>query len=109
MDAPGDPCQLCGGDGAIKQKPFSLIAISSRCADLIRQLRKYRQKPKEDGSFGVVKKDDHKCDALKYVAMERPVPIRRRRRSRSQAWVPGTAPPYKPPRPRSGTVMGKYT
>lgn len=97
-------------DGEDGKKPFPLVVISARCVGLIRQLRKYRKKPKEDGSFGVVKKDDHKPDALRYIAMERRVPVvRRRRRDRSQAWKPGTAPPYKPTRRRSGTVMGKFT
>lgn len=109
IDHPDVTCALCDGVGGIKRKPFPLILISSRCTNLIRQKRKYRQKPKDDGSFGVVKKDDHACDVERYLAMERPVPIRRRRRSRSQAWVPGTAPPYKPTRRRSGTVMGKFT
>lgn len=91
-------------------KPFPLIVISSRCKNLIRQLRRYRKKPKEDGSFGVVKKDDHACDALRYICMERRVPVKRkRRRSRQQAWVPGTAPPYQPTRRRQGTVLGKLT
>lgn len=103
-------CLPCGGTGRRKHKPFPLILISSRCKNLIRQKRKYRQKPKEDGSFGVVKKDDHACDVERYLAMERPVPIKRKRRRRPQAWVPGTAPPFNPGRRRSsGTVMGKFT
>lgn len=96
-------------DGEDGKKPFPLIVISSRCKNLIRQMRKYRKKPKEDGSFGVVKKDDHACDALRYLCMERRVPIQRKRRRRAQAWVPGTAPAFKPSRRRQGTVMGKYT
>lgn len=93
------------------KKPFPLIVISSRCTNLIRQMRKYRKKPKEDGSFGVVKKDDHACDALRYLCMERRVPVRRkRRRDRDQPWTPGTAPPFKPSRERrQGTVMGRFT
>lgn len=93
------------------KKVFPLIVISSRCVGLIRQLRKYRKKPKEDGSFGVVKKDDHKPDVLRYICMERRVPVaRKKRRGRREAWVPGTAPPYRPSRSRgSGTVMGRFT
>ncbi len=90
------------------KKAFPLIVISSRCKNLIRQMRRYRKKPKEDGSFGVVKKDDHACDALRYLCMERRVPIQRKRRHRAQAWVPGTAPPFQPDRRRPGTVMGKF-
>lgn len=96
------------GDGG--RKLFPLIVISSRCTGLIRQLRRYRKKPKEDGSFGVVKKDDHKPDVLRYICMERRVPVKRKRkRARQQAWVPGTAPPYKPSTRRRGTVLGKFT
>lgn len=97
------------GDGG--KKPFPLIVISSRCTNLIRQMRKYRKKPKEDGSFGVVKKDDHACDALRYLCMERRVPIKRKRRpARQKPWTPGTAPPFNPSRERSrGTVMGRFT
>lgn len=93
------------------KKPFPLIVISSRCKNLIRQMRKYRRKPKEDGSFGVVKKDDHACDALRYLCMERRVPIKRkRRRARQRPWTPGTAPPFNPSNERRrGTVMGRYT
>lgn len=97
-------------DGEGGTKPFPLIVISSRCVGLIRQLRRYRKKPKEDGSFGVVKKDDHKPDALRYVCMERRVPLKRKRRHpRAKAWTPGTAPPYQPPQRRRGTVMGRFT
>lgn len=103
--------QIEDGDGG--RKPFPLIVISSRCVGLIKQLRKYRKKPKEDGSFGVVKKNDHKPDALRYICMERRVPVKRkRRRQRQPAWVPGTAPPYNPSqenRRRQGTVMGRFT
>lgn len=97
-------------DNEGQKKPFPLIVISSRCVGLIRQLRKYRKKPKEDGSFGVVKKDDHKPDVLRYICMERRVPVaRKKRRARQAAWTPGTAPPYKPSRARGGTVMGRFT
>lgn len=102
--------QLDDGEGGLK--PFSLIVISSRCTGLIKQLRKYRKQPKEDGSFGVVKKNDHKPDALRYICMERRVPVKRkRRRARQEAWTPGTAPAYNPRqdrRPR-GTVMGRFS
>lgn len=97
------------GEDGPERKPYPLIVISSRCKNLIRQKRKYRQKPKEDGSFGVVKKDDHACDVERYLAMFRPVPIRRRRRARRQAWVPGTAPPFQPTRRVKHGVMGKFS
>lgn len=98
-------------DGEGGRKPYPLIVISSRCKNLIRQKRKYRQKPKEDGSFGVVKKDDHGPDVERYLAMARPVPVKRRRKRRqaSQRYVPGTAPAYQPRRRREGTVVGRFT
>lgn len=99
-------------DGEGGKKPFPLIVISSRCQNLIRQMRKYRKKPREDGSFGVVKKNDHACDALRYLCMERRLPVRRkRRRAQQRSWVPGTAPPYDPrsERRREGTVMGRFS
>lgn len=103
-------CFKCGGEGLVHRKPFPLVVISSRCTNLIRQKRKYRQDPKEDGSFGVVKKDDHACDVERYLALERPVPLRRKRRARKQVWTPGTAPPFDPSRERrQGTVMGRFT
>lgn len=103
------PCHVCNGGGRLTRKPFPLIVVSSRCTNLIRQKRKYRQKPKEDGSFGVVKEDDHACDVERYLAMERRLPVKRKRRRRPKVWVPGTAPPFRPERRRQGTVMGKFT
>lgn len=100
--------QIDDGEGGFK--PFPLIVISSRCTGLIKQLRKYRKQPKEDGSFGVVKKNDHKPDALRYICMERRVPVKRKpRRARQEPWTPGTAPPYRPEKRAQGTVMGRYT
>jgi hypothetical protein len=104
-----EDCWSCGGTGRITRRPFPLIVISSRCTNLIRQKRKYRQKPKEDGSYGVVKEDDHACDVERYLAMERRLPVKRKRRRRDKVWVPGTAAPFKSDRRRQGTVMGKYT
>jgi hypothetical protein len=104
-----EDCWSCGGTGRITRKPFPLIVISSRCTNLIRQKRKYRQKPKDDGSYGVVKDDDHACDVERYLAMERRLPVKRKRRRTQKVWVPGTAAPFKPDRRRRGTVMGKYT
>ena len=98
-------------DGEGGRKPFSLLVISSRCKNLIRQKRRYRKKPKEDGSFGVVKKDDHGCDVERYLGMARPLPITpKRRHPRGQAWTPGVAPPFNPSRGRpQGTVLGRFT
>lgn len=93
-----------------ERKPFPLLVISSRCTGLIRQLRRYRKKPKEDGSFGVLKRDDHKPDALRYICMERRVPVKRKRRRRGERpWVPGQAPPFRPSRRSQGSVMGKFS
>ncbi len=106
---PSAQCLTCGGTGRITRKPHPLIVISSRCTNLIRQKRKYRQKPKEDGNFGVVKEDDHAPDVERYIAMERRLPVQRKRRRRQKVWVPGTAAPFRPEPRRQGTVMGRFT
>lgn len=95
--------------GEMVRQPYPLIVISSRCRELIREMRKYRRKPREDGKFGVVKKDDHHVDALRYLALARPVPIRKKPQRRREVWVPGTAPPFNPSRRSQGTVLGKFT
>jgi len=73
-----------------------LLQISKKCTTLRWELGRYRIDPKEDGSFAVLKRDDHLCDPLRYTAMLRPVrPPRRQVKAppKRQVWVPGTAPP----------------
>jgi len=93
-------------------EPFPLLRISSRCKELLREIPRYRLNPKEDGTFDVVKKDDHFVDVMRYLAMARPTaPSRRTKPNRvaPQRWVPGTAPAFKPSKPREQTVMGRYS
>lgn len=90
--------------------PAPLIRISSRCKELIREIGRYRMNPKEDGSFDVVKKDDHFVDVMRYLCMARPTAPRRRKKQRQVArgWIPGTAPEYVPAKPRTASVLGPY-
>lgn len=78
---------------------FDLILISKECRTLRWELERYRQDPKPDGRFDVVKENDHGADALRYVCMAHPLPIslgRSRVQRKREIYVPGTAPPYKP-------------
>ena len=89
-----------------------MILISSRCTHLLKEIGKYRLNPKEDGSFGVVKKEDHFCDVMRYIAMSKQL-AKERRKTRKQAtgqrWVPGTAPAWNPPKKVNHGPMGKYS
>lgn len=91
---------------------FDQILISRECRKLRWELERYRQEPKADGSFDVLKENDHGCDALRYVCMARPLPIRNRPQTRSRrrdTYVPGTAPPYKARRREPVGPLGKYS
>lgn len=44
--------------------PDPLLVVSENCSNLLREITRYRIKTKEDGSFGVVKRDDHFVDCL---------------------------------------------
>ena len=89
-----------------------LVLIGENCSALRREIRRYRLKPKEDGSFDVVKRDDHGCDTLRYLCNHRPLnrpkalSIAQRRPER---WEPNTAPPA-PTKPASEPVgpLGKF-
>lgn len=75
---------------------FDLILISKECRKLRWELERYRQDPKPDGRFDVVKEDDHGADALRYVSMAHPLPVGFRAPSTAkppEVYVPGTAPP----------------
>lgn len=88
-----------------------LILISPDCVELIREINRYRQQPKEDGSFGVVKKDDHFVDTLRYICQSRPVAPRPRTSARQdpRPWRPGTAPPFRSRSRESGGPVGIYS
>ncbi len=78
-----------------------MFFMSEACIWLKWELEKYRVKEKPDGSFGVVKEDDHAVDALRYMALARPLPILNpvKTAKSPSSWVPGTAPPYRPSGP----------
>lgn len=89
-----------------------MILISSRCTHLLKEIGKYRLNPKEDGSFGVVKKEDHFCDVMRYIAMSKQLAKERRKGRKQQTergWTPGTAPPFKPRKKISKGIGGKYS
>ena len=73
----------------------TLIVVSPELRWWLFEIENYRATEKSDGSFDVVKKDDHLMDASRWLAMARPVPVgapvqnpKRRR------WHAGTAPAY---------------
>jgi len=48
------------------------IRITRNCRRLLWEIGRYRRKEMPDGSFAVLKKDDHELDSLRYVSMARP-------------------------------------
>lgn len=97
-------------DGRVHRVRFPLLRIATNCKKTLWERGRYRQEPNEDGSFGVVKKDDHLMDTKRYMCMERPLKTKKRRRRGHDTYQPGTAPPApkRRPRPRSGP-MGKFS
>jgi len=92
-----------------ERNPQPLVQIGLNCDGLLWELGRYRKDIREDGKFGVVKKDDHKVDCLRYLGLARPLPRRTRPLHARQVWVPGTAPPLdRKPRQVSGPY-GKYS
>lgn len=89
---------------------FDQIFISKDCQKLKWEMERYRQEEKADGRFDVLKEDDHGCDALRYVCMARPLPIRSPlARPQKQQWVPGTAPPMTSRRREPVGPMGRFS
>lgn len=97
----GMPCHPAQNDretGCFEVKrrlEYKRILISNDCRQLRWEMERYRQDPKPDGSFDVVKEHDHLCDALRYVCMARPTAPSGRPsvNRRPKIYVPGTAPP----------------
>lgn len=56
----------------LQAKPTKLL-IAERCEYLRWEIKRYRQKPMENQSFEVVKRDDHAVDAMRYGLMARPI------------------------------------
>lgn len=89
-----------------------LLLIGENCSSFIREMRRYRLKPKDDGSFDVVKREDHGPDCCRYLCNHRPLS---RPKATSPAayrppqWNPGSAPPAsaKPPAEPIGP-MGRF-
>jgi len=93
-------------------EPDPLLLIGGNCTSLIRETRRYRLKPKDDGSFDVVKREDHGPDCKRYLCNHRPlnrpkaISVAQRR---PEQWNPGTAPPAPTkPAPEPVGPMGKW-
>jgi phage terminase large subunit-like protein len=56
------------------------------------EAKKYRMEDREDGEFKIVKENDHRLDALRYVMMARPWYAMREAVVANQQYVPGVAP-----------------
>lgn len=89
---------------------FKQLLVSERCEKLKWELSRYRQDPKADGRFAVVKQDDHAADALRYVCMARPLAPRKSNSPlrKPERWVQGTAPPYTPSPEREISPFGAF-
>lgn len=90
---------------------FDQIRISQECRKLRWEMERYRQDPKADGSFDVLKQDDHGCDALRYLCMARPLPVANRPQTRRHrdTYIPGTAPPTSHRRKELVGPMGRFS
>lgn len=89
---------------------FPLLIVAENCTKTLWETKRYRQEPKDDGSFGVVKKDDHLMDAKRYLCMEKRLKKRKRKRVNDHIYQPGTAPPAsKRRRSRTTGPMGKFS
>lgn len=93
-------------------EPDPFLLIGENCTSFIREKRRYRLKPKDDGSFDVVKREDHGPDCERYLCNARPLApsiAQRRPAHEREQWNPGSAPPApsKPPKEATGP-MGLY-
>lgn len=60
----------------LQHDPTALV-VSGKCRHWLWECKRYRQQPRTDGEFGVIRKDNHLMDATRYVAMSRPIaPLR---------------------------------
>jgi hypothetical protein len=60
----------------------------------------------------VVKKNDHFCDVMRYIAMTHQIAKERRkgRKERTEKrWIPGTAPEFNPPPKKAHGIVGKFS
>jgi hypothetical protein len=81
----------------LRDKPQAL-RISRNCQTTLWEIGRYRREDREDGRFAVVSRDDHLCDAIRYVCAQHPTstPTPSRRRARTRHWQPNVAPPMRP-------------
>jgi len=90
-----------------------LILVGENCTSLIRETRRYRLKPKDDGSFDVVKREDHGPDCKRYLCNHRPLnrpKAMSMAQRRPEQWEPNTAPPAPTkPAPEPVGPMGKFS
>ncbi|HET7455382.1 MAG TPA: terminase family protein [Solirubrobacterales bacterium] len=89
---------------------FDQIFFSRDCRHLKWEMERYRQEEKADGRFDVLKEDDHGCDAVRYVCVARPLPIRSPlARPQQVQWEPGTAPPMTARRREAVGPLGRFS
>jgi hypothetical protein len=69
------------------------LHFAEDCRGLRDEAEEYRQQDNPDEEFKVVKENDHRLDALRYVLMHRPWYRSPGVRQQPLGWVPGTAPP----------------
>ena len=68
------------------------LLIGENLTGLRGEAEEYRMDDTDDGEFKVVKENDHRLDALRYVMMTRPYYGNVAARLREESWQPGIAP-----------------
>ena len=96
----------------LQNKPTPSLLISDTCRGFLKEIGRYRMDDKSDGSFGVIKKDDHGLDAARYVAMarnwNRAAPAKKKRPI-GFGEPDYIEPPYKPSLPLDQSPLGTFT
>jgi hypothetical protein len=83
---------------------------SPECRGLRDEADEYAAEDRPDGEFKPIKQNDHRLDALRYLAMYRPFDhmLEIDAPSRTLGWVDGVEPEWTPPEPSSDAPMGIY-
>jgi hypothetical protein len=91
--------------------PSPLIRINERCERLRWEIGRYRMESNPDGSFDVVKRDDHGVDVMRYLCFWRPLARKTRTTSgpTGKKWIPGTAPEEQTTIKRTSGPLGIFT